>query len=157
MDLDRKRKERELERDLETLKGRKTYLQNEYLEGKITAADFNELKSSIEVKLFQAEVELSNLKSQKTPFKDYLDNDIPLMEDLVGFYQRADGRSKKKLLGLIFSDKIEFDENKVPKFSFTLPINSLIQIGQNAEKDEVSIDQLEGFVRGSGDFKFLGV
>ncbi len=157
MDLDRKRKQRELERELETLKGRKTYLQNEYLEGKITAADFNELKSTIEVKFFQTDLELSNLKSQKTPFKDYLDNDIPLMEDLVGFYQRADGRSKKKLLGLIFSDKIEFDENKVPKFSFTPPINSLIQISKNAEKDEVSIEQLEGFVRGSGDFKFLRI
>jgi hypothetical protein len=34
------------------------------------------------------------------------------MEDLVGFYQRAAGRSKKKLLGLIFSDKIEFDEKR---------------------------------------------
>lgn len=76
---------------------------------------------------------------------------------MVGFYQRADGRSKKKLLGLIFSDKIEFDENKVPKFSFTPPINSLIQISKNAEKDKVSIDQIEGFVRGSGDFKFLRI
>jgi hypothetical protein len=47
------------------------------------------------------------------------------------------------------------DKNKVPQFSFTPPINSLIQISKNAEKDEVSIEQLEGFVRGSGDFKFL--
>lgn len=157
MDLERQRKQKDLERELETLKGRKTFLQNEYLEGKITAADYNELKSTIEVKLFQADMGLTNLKSQKTPFKDYLDNDIPLMEDLVGFYQKTDGRSKKKILGLIFSDKIEFDENRKPKFSFTQPIKALIQISQDAEKDEVSIDQLETFVKGSGDFKVIGV
>ncbi len=157
MDLERKRKQKGLERELETLKGRKTFLQNEYLEGKIIAADYSELKSSIEVKLYQVEMELSNLKSQKTPFKDYLDNDIPLMEDLIGFYRKADGRSKKKILGLIFSDKVEFDENRKPKFSFTPPIKALIQISQDAEKDEVSIDQLETFVKGSGDFKVFGV
>jgi hypothetical protein len=45
----------------------------------------------------------------------------------------------------------------MPKFSFTPPINSLIQISKNTEKDEVSIDQLEGLVKGSGDFKFLRI
>jgi hypothetical protein len=29
-------------------------------------------------------------------------------------------------------------------------------IEQNAKQDDVSIDHLESFVRGSGDFKFLG-
>jgi DNA invertase Pin-like site-specific DNA recombinase len=157
MDLERKRRQKEIERELETLKSRKTFLQNEYLEGKISSVDFNELKSSIEVKLFQADMELTNLKSQKTPFKDYLDNDIPLMEDLIGFYRKADGRSKKKILGLIFSDKVEFDENRKARFSFTPPIKALIQISQDAEKDEISIDQLETFVKGSGDFKVLEV
>jgi hypothetical protein len=155
MDSDRKRKQKDLERELETLKGRKTFLQNEYLEGKIAAADYNELKFGIEVKLFQADVELSNLKSQKTPFKDYLDNDIPLMEDLVGFYRKADGTSKKKILGLVFSDKIEFDENRKPKFTFTPPIEALLQISQQAEKEDVPVGLIEEFVKGSGDFKVL--
>ncbi|SNS70776.1 Site-specific DNA recombinase [Belliella buryatensis] len=155
MDVDRKHKLRSLEKELEVLKGRKTFLQNEYLEGKIDASDYNELKSSVEVKLFQIDSELSNLRSQKTPFKDYLDNDIKLMEDLVGFYKKADGRTKKKILGLIFADKIEFDEDKNPTYQFTPPIKALIQISEDADKDNVSMGQLETFVKGSGDFKVL--
>lgn len=155
MDSERKCKQKDLERELETLKGRKTFLQNEYLEGKIIAVDFNELKSGLEVKLFKTDVELTNLKSQKTPFKDYLDNDIPLMEDLVGFYRKADGASKKKILGLVFSDKIEFDENRKPKFTFTPPVEALLQISQQVEKDDLPLDLIETFTKGSGDFKVL--
>ncbi|TFV94486.1 recombinase family protein [Algoriphagus kandeliae] len=147
MDLERKRKQKDFERDLVTLKGRKTFLQNEYLEGKITAADYNELKSTIEVKLFQVDRELANLKSQKAPFKHYLENDIPLMEDLVSFYQKADGKTKKKILGLIFADKIEFDENRKPKFIFTPPIEALSQILNGAKKGDVSIKLLEKLVK----------
>ena len=56
-----------------------------------------------------------------------------------------------------FKPAVFADENRKAKFSFTPPIKALIQISQDAEKDEISIDQLETFVKGSGDFKVLEV
>jgi len=121
MDSERKFRMKELERGYEVLKGRKLFIQNEYLEGKIIASDYNELKTSIEVKLFENDRELDNLKSQRIPLSNYLDNDISLMEDLVGFYQKADGKTKKKISGLVLADKIEFDEDRKPIYKFTAP------------------------------------
>ena len=40
------------------------------------------------------------------------------MENLLEFYQNSNGKTKKKILSCIFSEKIHFDENKVAAISF---------------------------------------
>jgi hypothetical protein len=48
-----------------------------------------------------------------SPFREYLDKQVPMLEDLVGFYKSADGRTKNKILGCIFSEKLYLEEKKL--------------------------------------------
>jgi site-specific DNA recombinase len=96
--------------------------------------------------LFRLERELSILNEETTPFKDYISNHVPMMENLLEFYQKSDGKSKKKILSCIFSEKIHFDENKVAAISLHKPIEVLLnasKVLQRSKKEkEVKSDLL---------------
>lgn len=79
------------------------------MDGKITSVEYQELKANNESQLLRTKSELDNLESQSVPFKSYLLNDIPLLEDIVGFYRNADGKTKKKMLSKVFGSKVVFD------------------------------------------------
>jgi len=51
---------------------------------------------------------------------------VVTVENLLYFYQNSDGKTKKKILSCIFSEKIHFDENKVAAISFHKPIEVLL-------------------------------
>jgi len=61
-------------------------------------------------------------------------------------YQKSEGKTKKKILSCIFSEKIHFDENKVAAISFHKPIEVLLnasKVLQRGKKEkEVKIDLL---------------
>jgi len=68
-----------------------------------------------------------------------------MMENLLEFYQNSDGKTKKKTLSCIFSEKIHFDENKVAAISFHKPIEVLLsasKVLQRSKKKEVKKDLL---------------
>ena len=48
-----------------------------------------------------------SLKSTKSPFKVYLNKTIPMIENLSHYWDKADGKTKKKILGCIFTEKFE--------------------------------------------------
>ena len=41
-----------------------------------------------------------------------LPKNIPMLENLTGYYKAADGQTKKKILGCIFSEKLVFEKGK---------------------------------------------
>jgi len=47
------------------------------------------------------------------------------MDNILEFYQNGDGKTQKKILSCIFSEKIHFDENKDAAISFHKPIEVL--------------------------------
>jgi len=108
--------------------------------------EYRELKNPIDSDLFRLERELSILNEETTPFKDYISNHVPMMENLLEFYQNSDGKTKKKILSCIFSEKIHFDENKVAAISFHKPIEVLLnasKVLQRSKKEkEVKKDLL---------------
>ena len=69
-----------------------------------------------------------------------------MMENLLEFYQNSDGKTKKKILSCIFSEKIHFDENKVAAISFHKPIEVLLNaskvLQRNKKEKEVKKDLL---------------
>ena len=73
-----------------------------------------------------------------------MDKQVPMLEDLVGFYKSVDGRTKNKILGCIFSEKLYFEEKKVATPKFTTPIELLLnasKVLQNyRNKKEVNND-----------------
>ena len=58
------------------------------------------------------EERLTNLRQQGTPYKNYVTKEIPMLENLVEFYKKADGVTKKKILGCIFSEKLIIEKGK---------------------------------------------
>jgi len=69
-----------------------------------------------------------------------------MLENLLEFYKNSDGKTKKKILSCIFSEKIHFDENKVAAICFQKPIEVLLnasKVLQGSKKEkEVKIDLL---------------
>ena len=67
-----------------------------------------------------------------------------MLENLVGFYKSVDGRTKNKILGCIFSEKLYLEEKKVATPKFTTPIELLLnasKVLQNCKnKKEVKND-----------------
>lgn len=69
-------------------------------------------KKSIDVKLFENERNHRDLTEVLSSFKEYLDKQVPMFEDLLSFYKKVDRKTKKKILSCIFSKKEHLEEKK---------------------------------------------
>ena len=69
-----------------------------------------------------------------------------MLENLTGYYKAADGQTKKKILGCIFSEKLVFEKGKDATIPFTEPIQVLFKIARvlqgSKNKKEVENDLL---------------
>jgi hypothetical protein len=69
-----------------------------------------------------------------------------MLENLSGFYKQADGQTKRKILGCIFSEKLVFEKGRVATTTFTEPIQVLFKIVRvlqgSKNKKEVKINLL---------------
>ena len=70
----------------------------------------------------------------------------PMMENLVSFYRKSDGKTKKKILGCIFSEKVVLEKGRVATTPFSIPVQVLINtskvLGESKNKKEVENDLL---------------
>ena len=152
----RKSNIKQLEKEINRLNERKIFLQEEYMDGKITSVEYHELKTNNDTQLFKNKQELEDLKSQSIPFKSYLTNDLTLLEDIVGFYRKADGKTKKKLLSKVFGSKVVFDKNDKPKYTFTPPIKSLLKLSEEVSKDgAMTSSSIKTFAHNSSEIKLV--
>jgi hypothetical protein len=62
------------------------------------------LKSSI--------IRLNTYENSGVPLRNYIKKDVPMLENLVSFYQKSNGERKKKILGCIFSEKFILQNKK---------------------------------------------
>ena len=69
-----------------------------------------------------------------------------MLENLVGFYRKANGKTNKKILDCIFSGKIVLEKGKVATYEFTTPILVLLNatkvLGRSTKKKEIENDLL---------------
>ena len=69
--------------------------------------------------------------------------------NLLEFYQNSDGKTKKRILSCIFSEKIHFDENRDAAISYSTPISILLNaskvLGGLKKEKEVKNDLLSTF------------
>jgi hypothetical protein len=47
---------------------------------------------------------LSELQQEVSPFKVYIQKEVPMLENLLEFYRKSDGATKKKILGFFFAE-----------------------------------------------------
>ena len=143
-DLNRKKNIQKSLDEVERLNKRKSFIEEQYMDGELPAQEYQDLKNNINTRLFNEKNKLQELQEVLSPFRDYLDKQVPMLEDLVGFYKSVDGRTKNKILGCIFSEKLYLEEKKVATPKFTTPIELLLnasKVLQNCKnKKEVKND-----------------
>jgi hypothetical protein len=49
-----------------------------------------------------------------------------MLENLVEYYRKADGNTKKKILGCIFTEKLIIEKGRVANTPFTIPVQVLL-------------------------------
>ena len=145
-DVERKRNIVKIKSTIEKKIEQRNNVQELLRDGKLTIEEYRELKNPIDSELFRLERDLLILNEETTPYKDYISQHVPMLENLLEFYKNSDGKTKKKILSCIFSEKIHFDENKVAAICFQKPIEVLLnasKVLQGCKKEkEVKIDLL---------------
>jgi len=53
-----------------------------------------------------------------------------MLENLVEYYRKSDGATKKKILGCIFSEKLVFKKGKDATPVFTEPVQFILRISE---------------------------
>ena len=66
------------------------------------------------------------MKSTKSPFKVYLNKTLPMIENLSVYWDKADGKTKQKILGCIFIEKFENFDFESCNNIFTPEIKSIM-------------------------------
>ncbi len=86
----------------------------------------------------------TDLQQQTSPFKNYIQKEVPMLENLLEYYRKSDGATKKKILMTIFAKKLIVVKGKVIEPSFTEPVQLTFKIsksiGNSKEKKVPDID-----------------
>jgi site-specific DNA recombinase len=53
-----------------------------------------------------------------------------MLENLLEFYRKSDGATKKKILSCIFAEKLVFEKGKVATPVFTEPVQLILRINE---------------------------
>ncbi len=108
------------------------------------------MKDKVDKELVLSKAKLTELQQQKSPFKTYLQKEVPMLENLKEYYSKSDGATKKKILGCIFSEKLVLEKGRVATSTFTEPIQLILRIskglGSSKKKQEVKTELLSRFV-----------
>ena len=112
----------------------------------ISPQEYHSIKEKVEKDLIGLELKLKALKQDKSPYKEYINQTIPMLENLLEHYRKSDGKTKKKILSCIYSEKIVLEKSRVATCEFTTPINVLINASKvcrgDKNKKEVETDLL---------------
>jgi len=130
--------------EIDKLEKRKISLENSFMDGDLTSIEYHQMKLRTDSECLNLNEKLSGLQSDLPPFKFYLKKTLPALERMSDFYEKSDGKTKKKILGCIFLKKFNSLEFKVATTPFTPEVVAVITAGKvsrNGEnKKEVSKD-----------------
>lgn len=88
------------------------------------------MKGKVDKDLVLLKSKLNGLQDQTSPYKTYISKILPMLENLTGFYNQADGQTKRKIPGCIFSEKLVLEKGRVATMSFTEPAQVLFKISK---------------------------
>ncbi|MFN5706093.1 MAG: hypothetical protein ACK45U_09595 [bacterium] len=138
-----------LEYEIMTQRQQLNHLRDEFLNRHINGETYQQLKTEIESKIYINELNLRDIQSEQTPIKKFLFDDVPMLKDLVDFYNQSNGVNKRNILSCIFSEKIHFDEKKDATIIYTKPIEVILSISDSLrgykQKKQVGHDLFELF------------
>jgi hypothetical protein len=106
--LNRRDEIQRVKKDIEKAEARRSNLQDLILDCTITPQDYQDMKGKVDKDLVMFRSNLSGLMDQPSPYKTYISKTVPMLENLTGYYKAADGQTKRKILGCIFSEKLVY-------------------------------------------------
>jgi len=144
-DYQRKDEIQKTRKELEKLELRKSNLQNDLMDRVITSHDYQDMKGRVDKDIILIKDKLTDLQQQTSQFKVYIQKEVPMMENLLEYYRKSDGETKKKILGRIFAEKLILEKGKVSDPVFTEPIQLILRISEvlrrSKKKKEVDLNQ----------------
>jgi Fe-S cluster assembly scaffold protein SufB len=144
-DYQRKDEIQKTRKELEKLELRKSNLQNDLMDRVITSHDYQDMKGRVDKDIVLIKDKLTDLQQEVSPFRIYIQKEIPMLENLLEYYRKADGNTKKKILNAIFAEKLIVVNGKVTAPVFTEPIQLILRISEvlrrSEKKKEVDFDQ----------------
>jgi DNA invertase Pin-like site-specific DNA recombinase len=139
-DFNRRDEIQKMKKELEKLELRKSNLQNDLMDRTITSQDYQDMKGRVDKDIVLAKDNLIELQQAIPPFKVYLQKEVPLLENLLEYYRKADGTTKKKILNSIFAEKLIVINGKVTEPIFTESIKLIIRISKSIANSKGKID-----------------
>ncbi|HUX95785.1 MAG TPA: recombinase family protein [Bacteroidales bacterium] len=129
-DYNRRDEIQKSKKELEKLELRKSNLQNDLMDRIITSHDYQEMKSRVEKEIGLFKDKLTDLQQQTSPFKIYIQKEVPMLENLMEYYRKSNGATKKKILGCIFAEKLVLENGRVATSTFTETIQFIINASE---------------------------
>jgi hypothetical protein len=96
--------------ELEKLELLKSNLQNDLMDRSITHQDYQNMKGSVEKDLVLIKDKLTDLQQQTSPLKINIRKQVPMLENLLEYYRKSDGATKKKIPGCMFAEKLVLEK-----------------------------------------------
>jgi Fe-S cluster assembly scaffold protein SufB len=144
-DYQRRDEIQKTKKELEKLELRKSNLQNDLMDRVITSHDYQDIKGRVDKDIVLIKDKLTDLQQEVSPFRIYIQKEVPMLENLLEYYRKSDGVTKKKILNTIFAEKLIVINGKVATPVFTEPIQLIFRIsevlGSSEKKQEVDFDQ----------------
>jgi site-specific DNA recombinase len=122
--------------ELEKLRARKENALNMFVDGKLTATDYQEIKQKVEKEMVLLTSRLEDMKKEMTPYKTYIKKTVPMLADIVSYYRKANGETKKKILACIFAEKLVLEKGKVASTPFTTEVQVLLNTVKGFQRSQ---------------------
>jgi hypothetical protein len=74
---------------------------------------------SIDKEIVLVKDKLTELQQEISPFRIYIQKEVPMLENLLEYYRKSDGNTKKKIPGCIFAEKLVL-RTKVATLSYMI-------------------------------------
>lgn len=133
-DITRKNDLHKVKKELEKNSEQRSEAQALLLSRKITAEQFQDMMNNLDKERALLNGKWTELQQKMTPFRTYLNKTVPMLENLVEYYKQVDGKTKKKILSCIFSEKFIFQNGKVATTPYTIPVQVLLNTVKGFQK-----------------------
>ncbi len=129
--LDKFRESRAIQADIDKTKQRIQNAQALMLDGELTAEEYRDIRNSHQPQLALLEQKKIALLSSDNDYQRYLDEGIPMLQNIAKAYTEATIVEKQRLIGSMFSEKLIFSKNQ---YRTTTP-NPLLKLISTTEAD----------------------
>ncbi len=120
--------------EIEKNKKRMESLQDKYVDNEISKEDYSQLKMKYSLDIERLTKERAEINMITSDLSEQLKFCMDILENLSGFYEKADVEGKQAIIGSIFTGKLIYSEKKVRTTKVNEAVSLLINTSKAFEK-----------------------